>query len=205
MRDLQHVNVYINKLAQVSLYHALNHWCFEIVKCCAGYPRTFNHSALPSPKVKILGMSNHTWFSNFKFLFHLCVWEGDTHRVQKRASDQISETGVTYSCEPMWLLEASRFAGKERITLNLQASSLAPSELICNEIWNQLLWTMTVSLLNADTLPIQLNSFPYISWVAYIVQHYSPSPAASINTDSVDCWHSLNWITPYNHIHAILP
>lgn len=108
-------------------------------------------------------MSKHTWFSYFKFLFNLCVWEGDTHRVQKRASDQISGTGVTYSCEPMWLLEANRFAGKGSNTLNLQASSLAPSELICNEIWNQLLWTMTVPLLNADTLLIQLNSFHFLS------------------------------------------
>lgn len=83
------------------------------------------------------------------------------------------------SCEPMWLLEANRFAGKESNTLNLQANSLAPSKLTCNEIWNQLLWTMTVPLLNAGTLLIQLNSFPYISWVAYIVQHCPPSPAAS--------------------------
>lgn len=110
-------------------------------------------------------MSNHTWFSNFKFLFHLCVWGGDTHRVQKKTSDQISGTGVTYSCEPVWLLEASRFAGKERNTLNLQASYLAHSKLICNEIWNQLLWTMTVPLLKCrySSYPTEFLSLHFLS------------------------------------------
>lgn len=167
----------------MSLYQALNNWCFETVKCCTSCPRTFNRSALPSPKAKILGMSNHTCdFHILSFCF-IYVYGREIHTEYKRGHQikylELELHTVVNQCgfwKPTGLLKKKKKKGN---TLNLQANSLAPSKLTCNEIWNQLLWTMTVPLLNAGTLLIQLNSFPYISWVAYIVQHCPPSPAAS--------------------------